>query len=402
MATFWRAFPCNKAELDLGLTLACGQSFRWAMVPGAISGVLAGRVWRLSQTDTHIRYQVIGRVGDKPTPSRPGRRNQKRKSNTPLEPNNETVQKKIKSEKNVDTKKQTEMMTQAITSNTEGTKISKIKTEDTEEVTLKTEAGLTEDDICVSILRDYFQLDVKLTDLYEQWCKDDPHFKQVSPNFTGIRMLRQDPVENLFSFICSSNNHISRISGMVERLCEAYSTQQYELYGVTYYAFPTVSALAGRGVEERLRKLGFGYRARYISETAQYIMKQGGESWLYNLRTLPYEEAKAELMKLSGVGAKVADCVCLMSLDKTGAIPVDTHVWQIVHRDYKHKLGTTKTLTDKTYKEIGDFFRQIWGPYAGWAHSVLFAADLRKFQERKTSPEKKAVAKKLTKKKKSR
>ncbi|XP_078605713.1 N-glycosylase/DNA lyase-like [Branchiostoma floridae x Branchiostoma japonicum] len=399
MATFWRAFPCSKAELDLGLTLACGQSFRWSKIQGALTGVLAGRVWRLSQTDTHILYQVIGHVDNQPLPSRLGRKNQKRKSNTPIEPNNEVVEKKIKSEEKTDTKEQPKMMTQAMTSNT---KVTKIKTEDGEEITLKTEDGLAEENIEVSILRDYFQLDVKLTDLYEQWCKADSHFKQVSPNFTGIRMLRQDPVENLFSFICSSNNHISRISGMVERLCEAYSTQLCEVCGVTYYAFPTVSALAGKGVEERLRKLGFGYRARYISETAQYIMEQGGESWLYNLRTLPYEEAKAELIKLSGVGAKVADCVCLMSMDKTGAIPVDTHVWQIVNRDYKHKLGTTKTLTDKTYKEIGDFFRQLWGPYAGWAHSVLFAADLRKFQELKSSPEKKGDIKKSMKKKKSR
>ncbi|XP_078687306.1 N-glycosylase/DNA lyase-like isoform X1 [Branchiostoma floridae x Branchiostoma belcheri] len=391
MAIVWRSFSCSRAELQLDLTLACGQSFRWVK-SGVMTGVLAGRVWKLSQTDTHILYQVIGHVQEQTLTSRPGRKNQKRKSSTPIETNNATVKKKIKSEENaLDTKEQVKMMT----SNTEGTKI---KAEDVEEVTVKTEAGLTEEDI----LRDYFQLDVKLTDLYEQWCQADPHFKQVSPNFTGIRMLRQDPVENLFSFICSSNNHISRISGMVERLCEAYSTQVCQIYGEKYYAFPTVSALAGRGVEERLRKLGFGYRARYISETAQYIMKQGGESWLYNLRTLPYEQAKAELMKLSGVGAKVADCVCLMSLDKTGAIPVDTHVWQIVNRDYKHKLGTTKTLTDKTYKEIGDFFRQLWGPYAGWAHSVLFAADLRKFQELKTSPEKKVDTKKSVKKKKSR
>ncbi|KAI8518638.1 8-oxoguanine glycosylase ogg1 [Branchiostoma belcheri] len=328
------------------------QSQRVWAKSGVMTGVLAGRVWKLSQTDTHVLYQVIGHVQDQTITPRPGRKNQKRKSSSPIETRNASVKKKIKSEENA---------------------------LDTEE-----------------------QLDVKLTDLYEQWCQADPHFKQVSPNFTGIRMLRQDPVENLFSFICSSNNHISRISGMVERLCEAYSTQVCQIYGEKYYAFPTVSALAGRGVEDRLRKLGFGYRARYISETAQYIMKQGGESWLYNLRTLPYEQAKAELMKLSGVGAKVADCVCLMSLDKTGAIPVDTHVWQIVNRDYKHKLGTTKTLTDKTYKEIGDFFRQLWGPYAGWAHSVLFAADLHKFQELKTSPEKKVDIKKSVKKKKSR
>ena len=53
---------------------------------------------------------------------------------------------------------------------------------------------------------------------------------------------------------------------------------------------------------------------------------------------------------------QVADCVCLMSLDKAGAIPVDTHVWQIANRDYMPKLKTTKSLTDKIYGEIGKTF----------------------------------------------
>lgn len=59
-----------------------------------------------------------------------------------------------------------------------------------------------------------------------------------------------------------------------------------------------------------------------------------------------------------------------MSLDKTGAIPVDTHVWQIAARDYMPKLTKAKSMTDKIYREIGDHFRGLFGDYAGWAHSV--------------------------------
>lgn len=110
------------------------------------------------------------------------------------------------------------------------------------------------------ILRDYFRLDINLSDLYKIWSSKDSHFKETARNFTGVRMLRQDPVENLFSFICSSNNHISRISGMVERLCERYGENVGEVEGQTYYSFPSVEALAGEDVEETLRKLGFGYR----------------------------------------------------------------------------------------------------------------------------------------------
>lgn len=75
----------------------------------------------------------------------------------------------------------------------------------------------------------------------------------------------------------------------------------------------------------------------------------------------------------------MADCILLMSLDKTQAIPVDTHVWQIAFRDYKLSKLPHKSLTAKNYQRIGDLFRSKFGKYAGWAHSVLFMAELRQF-----------------------
>lgn len=61
----------------------------------------------------------------------------------------------------------------------------------------------------------------------------------------GVRMLRQDPTECLFSFICTSNNHISRIQGMVERLCQALGAPLCQLDQTSYHNFPSLSALAG-------------------------------------------------------------------------------------------------------------------------------------------------------------
>ena len=139
------------------------------------------------------------------------------------------------------------------------------------------------------------------------WKKADTVFsKTVGNKFHGIRVLRQDPVENLFSFICSSNNNIERISSMVEKLCIHYGREIANLGGKTFYAFPSVHSLASEGVELKLRELGFGYRAGYISKTAQYIdSMEEGEKWLYGLRSEPYQVAKEQLQKLTGVGAKV-------------------------------------------------------------------------------------------------
>ena len=101
---------------------------------------------------------------------------------------------------------------------------------------------------------------------------------------------------------------------------------------------------------------------------------------MYSLRCLPYDEAKAELLKLSGIGPKVADCILLMSLDQPSAIPVDTHVFQIAKKYLPH-LAKNKSVTDKVYKEIGDHFRGLYGSHAGWAHSVLFSADLKHLKD---------------------
>ncbi|KAK5894878.1 hypothetical protein CesoFtcFv8_011525 [Champsocephalus esox] len=204
------------------------------------------------------------------------------------------------------------------------------------------------------MLRDYFQLNVKLGDLYREWGAADHHFKHIADIFTGIRMLRQDPTECLFSFICTSNNHITRIQGMVERLCQSLGAPLCQLDQTSYHNFPSLSALADTSVEARLRDLSFG---------------------------APYLQARDALRTLPGVGTKVADCVCLMSLDKVEAVPIDTHVWQIAKRDYKYGSGNGQT--GKLHRDIGDFFRKLWGPYAGWAQSVLFCADLKQFQNLK-------------------
>ncbi|XP_052576140.1 N-glycosylase/DNA lyase isoform X9 [Peromyscus californicus insignis] len=207
----------------------------------------------------------------------------------------------------------------------------------------------------------------------------------------GVRLLRQDPTECLFSFICSSNNNIARITSMVERLCQAFGPRLIQLDDVTYHGFPSLQALAGPEVEAHLRKLGLGYRARYVCASAKAILEEhGGPAWLQQLRAAPYEDAHKALYTLPGVGTKVADCICLMALDKPQAVPVDVHVWQIAQRDYGWHPNTSqaKGPSPLANKELGNFFRNLWGPYAGWAQAVLFSADLRRSNQTGKPPAK--------------
>lgn len=331
----WKSIRCSPTVLDIGIVLNCGQSFRWKLLDGYWIGVYRRKVWKLKQENNLLWYTVLNNA----------------QKNTRKRTSDVICRKKSKTDVN----------------------IVKVVTGHEQECS-------DEEDI----LRDYFQLDVDLPRLCNNWSKLDPHFAEIHVRFPGVRMLRQDPIENLFSFICSSNNNITRISSMIEKMCQSFGQKLVEVDGTNYYSFPDIESLANDGTEGVLRGLGFGYRAKYIHQSAVKIIERGGSEWLCNLRTMPYADAHKNLTALPGIGAKVADCICMMSLDKYEAIPVDTHVWQIAVRDYNIKtLKDTKTLTTSSYKSIGDHFRNLWGPYASWAMNFLFVADLKQFQNRK-------------------
>lgn len=260
-----------------------------------------------------------------------------------------------------------------------------------------------DDDDTLDLIKYYFNLGPNLTSLYSHWSSSDANFAHKAPKFTGIRILQQPAWEALVGFICSSNNNISRISQMVHKLCLHYGPFLGHWDDEAYHDFPRPEALAQDGVEAKLRALGFGYRAKYIHQTACMVAAQD-DGWLEALRNPEapvlggrscsiagefvaegregYRAAHEALLTLQGVGPKVADCVCLMGLGWGEAVPVDTHVWQIAQRDYRFGKGKHASLTKATYDAVGNKFRSLWGMEAGWAQSVLFTANLRAFSER--------------------
>lgn len=75
-------------------------------------------------------------------------------------------------------------------------------------------------------VRDFLNLGaLNLSRQAAAWAARDRRYGEVAPFIYGARVLRQHPVECLFEFVCSSNNHISRIGAMVEHLCTAYGTR---------------------------------------------------------------------------------------------------------------------------------------------------------------------------------
>ncbi|MBQ2997833.1 MAG: DNA-3-methyladenine glycosylase 2 family protein [Oscillospiraceae bacterium] len=139
----------------------------------------------------------------------------------------------------------------------------------------------------------------------------------------GIRVLRQEPWEAFITFIISQNNNIARIKGIVERLCAAFGEEIEE--GI--YSFPTAQRLAAEPAES-FAKIGCGYRADYISFAAKEVYE--GRLVLEELMTAPIAEARERLLKVHGVGPKVADCVLLYGLGRAERCPADVWMKRVI------------------------------------------------------------------------
>ncbi|XP_055639881.1 N-glycosylase/DNA lyase [Toxorhynchites rutilus septentrionalis] len=351
----WHKICCPNTQLQLKTTLTGGQSFRWkthGSAQGEFIGVFANIVWILKQTSSHLLYRIVGEL---PYPNE-GNQDVMSETNHPV-----TVNKKRKTSAKAN--------------------LAQIRLKAPEPDQYTTCRNLLYPlKYYEQLLRIYFRLDIDLAKLYRQWTTCHTHFEKNANQFYAVRQLDQDPVENVFSFICSQNNNISRISNLVEKICSNYGDKICEYDGMAYFNFPTVSSLAALEVETNLRKLSFGYRAKYIQKSAEEIIAKGDLEWFQKLQHLNYEDAHRELLSLTGIGPKVADCICLMSLNHLQAIPVDTHVFQIA-KNYLPHLGKTKSISGKMYVEIGNKFREIYRPMSGWAQTVLFCADLKQFRK---------------------
>jgi N-glycosylase/DNA lyase len=229
---------------------------------------------------------------------------------------------------------------------------------------------------------EYFQLQYSLKGLYQEWSQEDQRLATIAQCIPGVRMVDQDPWECLISFICSSNNNIPRISKMLSAIRMQYGEPLLTIGGDTFYSFPSLEQLS-KASDAELRASGMGYRAKYIMETMHILQGHGGESYLRELQQMDDAAVVQEkLCEFCGVGRKVADCVALFSMRQQDAIPVDIHVWNIALRDYDSEglLSQVKSLTPAVYKQVGDLFRLMFPSKAGWAHSLLFVAELPSFR----------------------
>ena len=222
-----------------------------------------------------------------------------------------------------------------------------------------------------TLIRDYFQLGVDMGEIVRLIEEADPAAGEAARRWSGLRVARQEPEECILSFVCSTANSVPRIAYSISVFSREYGDLVAELDGTRYYAYPSAETLARCDVDHLTRISSLGFRATNIVKVARQIVERG-PGWADSLREMPYEQAQRELVALNGIGAKIADCVCLFSLDKPEAVPVDTHVWQLAKDLYFPDWADRKTITTSAYNAVVGAFRDRFGKYAGYAQNFLF------------------------------
>ena len=217
-----------------------------------------------------------------------------------------------------------------------------------------------------------FRFDDKYDRIMNEISGKDSIIDNVTKKYLGLRIMRQRPIQCIISFLCSSNNNIPRIRLILRNLSKKFG-KKVEWDGNEFYTFPSLLTLNTTSVQELLL-CGLGYRAEFVIKTVREIVKQ--ETDMVKLAEMDYDKAKQEILKLSGVGDKIADCILLFSLNKLEAFPIDTWIIkffqkklnQILDEDMKIK----EKITPNQYRALSKKIREHYGRYSGYAQQYLY------------------------------
>ncbi len=225
--------------------------------------------------------------------------------------------------------------------------------------------GIVNGDIKL-VVEDYFDLKRDYSKIKEELSKIDTNVKESIKYGEGIRILNQELVETILSFIISANNNIPRIKGIIERISKKYG-DEIKWKGKSYYTFPKLERLKSATVED-FRNMGAGFRDKRLYETVNilYEQKVDTKKWYQEKDT---SKVREELLTLSGVGPKVADCILLFSdLKRFDVFPIDVWVRRVMNELYINNPDETKV----SKKQIEKIAKEKFGNLEGLAQQYLF------------------------------
>lgn len=207
-----------------------------------------------------------------------------------------------------------------------------------------------------NIWYNYFDMSTDYSEIKNAISNDDI-MKRAIEFAGGIRLLNQEPYECLLSFIISQNNNIPRIKGIISRMSEEYGKKCDN-----GFLFPTIEELSSV-TEEELYGLRMGFRAKYIYDAISKLKSK--EVDLSQIDNMTTAELLEMLLKIKGVGQKVADCTMLFSMGRREVFPTDVWVKRVMEELYFEGRETN-------IKEIHNFADNKWGKLSGYAQQYLF------------------------------
>lgn len=206
-----------------------------------------------------------------------------------------------------------------------------------------------------------FALNDDMKDIYAHISTDD-FISSAIERYRGMRVTLNDPWEASLCFIMSQYNNVKRIRLIIKRFVLEFGPDILDADGrVIGKGFPSSADLLER-TETDFRRCGAGFRAKYIKSAVDYCTNNLD---LYKLQNKKYEKIKEELMSISGVGDKVADCIALMGYGKMEAFPID--VWVKRSLEGIYFKGKKKKI-----EELHSFAEKRWSPYCGYAQQYIF------------------------------
>lgn len=224
--------------------------------------------------------------------------------------------------------------------------------------------GMVNGDI-EEVVKEYFDLERNYQEIKSKLSQIDENLDMSIKYGEGIRILNQDLWETIISFIISANNNIPRIKGIIEKLSQNYGTP-IKWNDEVYYAFPSPEDLKDVTVSD-FRSLGLGFRDIRLYETTHMILDKKVD--LEKMAKKSTFEAREELLTLSGVGPKVADCILLFStLKRFDVFPIDVWVRRVMNELYIKNEDETKV----SKKEIMNIANEKFGNLEGIAQQYLF------------------------------
>ena len=195
----------------------------------------------------------------------------------------------------------------------------------------------------------YDRIKQKLVEIY-------PMFDKYFAFGKNLRILRQDKLQTIISFIISSNNNIKRITKTLSLLCKDFGDKIKD----DLFAFPTLKQLNKVTLED-FRNMGCGYRSEYLVKTIKLLNEKKFDFDI--LDKLSTNILREKLMTLYGVGRKVADCILFFGFSRPDVFPVDT--W--IRKAYKDFCDVPSSD-----KKISEYFVALFGNYSGYAQQYIY------------------------------